>query len=152
MVSGKKQVVWFHACFPASPAASQAACFYFSSIRTGLSCLCRNLSKTYAHWMLTGKIHSKAILSKTSTFPTPVPNKNTLKICQLNILLSAQCSNRTLALAKVLLRPSLCFLHTSCCSFAWSTCSWVTAEGSKVVSFSAPDLAAATSSEAFENT
>ena len=104
-MSGKKQVVWFHACFPASPAASQAACFYFSSIRTGLSCLCRNLSKANAHW-LTGKIHSKTILSKTSTleniffktvffpFAKPVPFQHqyqtkTLRICQLNILLSA---------------------------------------------------------------
>ena len=51
-MSGKKQVVWFHACFPASPAASQAACFYFSSIRTGLSCLesFKNLCSLDAHW------------------------------------------------------------------------------------------------------
>ena len=66
MVSGKKQVVWFHACFPASPAASQAACFYFSSIRTGLSCLesFKNLCSLDAHWQ---NSLTKAILSKTNT-------------------------------------------------------------------------------------
>ena len=56
----KKQLVWFRACFPA---ASQAACFYFPSIRTGLSCLCRNLSKTIAHWQNS----FQSILSQTST-------------------------------------------------------------------------------------
>lgn len=98
MVSGKKQVVWFHACFPASPAASQAACFYFSSIRTGLSCLCRNLSKTNAHWqnsfqsILSKTTILENIFFKTVLFPftKPVPFQHqyqtkTLRICQLKV-------------------------------------------------------------------
>jgi len=52
----KKQFVWFHACFPA---ASQAACFYFPGIRTGLSVPI----KTIAHWQNS----FQSILSQTST-------------------------------------------------------------------------------------